>query len=130
MRLAPAWRWTRRGLLLLGLWLLHRVLRGAGRRPPQRLSGRAVRDALRRQGAVVDGLYIDGTGETPRALSLSCPHLGCRVHRVATGFACPCHRSRFDVHGRWLSGPAKRGLRRIALHAAGDDWLAGGEPHG
>jgi len=46
-------------------------------------------------------------------LSSRCPHLGCTVQRDSEGFVCPCHGSRFDLEGRWLSGPAKRDLQRL-----------------
>jgi Rieske Fe-S protein len=31
------------------------------------------------------------------------------------GFACPCHGSRVDRHGRVRSGPAKQPLARVAF---------------
>jgi menaquinol-cytochrome c reductase iron-sulfur subunit len=35
-----------------------------------------------------------------RAMSATCPHLGCAIERRdAGGFACPCHQSAFDEHG-------------------------------
>ena len=46
-------------------------------------------------------------------LSLSCTHLGCRVVATEDGFACPCHGSTFDSHGRVLKGPARLPLRRL-----------------
>ena len=50
------------------------------------------------------------------SLSGSCPHLGCRVgYQVdAKEFVCPCHDGRFDVAGKVLSGPAKRGMDPLA----------------
>lgn len=47
-------------------------------------------------------------------LSLTCTHLGCRVTATESGFACPCHGSCFDRHGRVTRGPAEQPLRRIA----------------
>ena len=48
------------------------------------------------------------------ALSGICTHLGCIVHTEgATGFACPCHGSEYDVHGEVTQGPAKRHLRHL-----------------
>ncbi len=46
-------------------------------------------------------------------LDLTCTHLGCRVTATESGFACPCHGSRFDERGSVLTGPAKRPLRRL-----------------
>jgi Rieske Fe-S protein len=49
------------------------------------------------------------------AFDLGCPHLGCLVTGNASGFACPCHGSRFDPTGAVVTGPAPRGLRRLRL---------------
>lgn len=40
------------------------------------------------------------------ALSTTCTHLGCIVGLSETGFACPCHGSRFDPDGNVTGGPA------------------------
>jgi cytochrome b6-f complex iron-sulfur subunit len=53
-----------------------------------------------------DGFYI---------VSSVCTHLGCNVKRVATGFQCPCHGSRFDRNGRVIHGPAPKPLPWFAL---------------
>lgn len=49
-----------------------------------------------------------------RALSLSCTHQGCSVHRevVASGegFQCPCHGAAYDAQGTVLQGPAEKNL--------------------
>ena len=44
------------------------------------------------------------------AVSTTCTHLGCIVGLADTGFACPCHGSRFDQDGLVTGGPAPRGL--------------------
>ena len=51
------------------------------------------------------------------ALSLVCPHLGCRPawHTAQRRFLCPCHGSVFALDGARLSGPAPRGLSHVAL---------------
>jgi Rieske Fe-S protein len=51
-------------------------------------------------------------GNTVRAWSVTCPHLGCAIDRSATGpgFSCPCHDSNFDAGGRRLTGPSPRDL--------------------
>ncbi len=49
------------------------------------------------------------------ALDLACTHLGCTVSANASGFACPCHGSRFACGGQRLAGPAKDGLRRLQV---------------
>lgn len=44
-----------------------------------------------------------------------CPHQGCPVKFVSasTGFACPCHGSRFSSTGKLEQGPATRGLQSV-----------------
>jgi menaquinol-cytochrome c reductase iron-sulfur subunit len=47
-----------------------------------------------------------------RALSATCPHLGCAVDfdPQAGHFRCPCHTSSFGKDGKRISGPAKRDM--------------------
>lgn len=42
-----------------------------------------------------------------------CPHLGCQLewNPDEKSWDCPCHGSRFDCHGKLLTGPAQRDLR-------------------
>lgn len=49
------------------------------------------------------------------ALSLVCPHLGCRVNVTGEGFACPCHGSRYLADGSLRNGPASRSLAGLRL---------------
>ena len=49
-------------------------------------------------------------GNKVAALSTTCTHLGCIVGLADTGFACPCHGSRFDQDGNVTGGPAPRPL--------------------
>ena len=50
-------------------------------------------------------------GDAVRAWSVTCPHLGCSIDRVATGgFNCPCHDSSFDPEGRRVDGPSPRDM--------------------
>jgi len=55
-------------------------------------------------------VYVRRAGETVQVLSPVCPHAGCLVRRQDDGFACPCHRSRFDESGRSVEGPSPRPL--------------------
>lgn len=59
-------------------------------------------------------VYRDMDGEL-HALSPVCPHMGCIVdyNQAESSWDCPCHGSRFDVHGRVLNGPATQGLERV-----------------
>ena len=47
-----------------------------------------------------------------RALSATCPHLGCAVDfdPQVGHFRCPCHTSAFGADGKRISGPAKRDM--------------------
>jgi Rieske Fe-S protein len=59
-------------------------------------------------------VYRDDRGFFAR--SLTCVHLGCRVAPSGGGtLACPCHGSRFTLHGSRLSGPAGRNLDNLVL---------------
>jgi len=49
-------------------------------------------------------------GEKLAAISTTCTHLGCIIGISDTGFACPCHGSRFDQDGNVTGGPAPRPL--------------------
>lgn len=44
------------------------------------------------------------------AISTTCTHLGCIVGISETGFACPCHGSRYDQDGNVTGGPAPKAL--------------------
>jgi len=43
-------------------------------------------------------------------ISTICTHLGCTVGVSDTGFACPCHGSRYDQDGNVVGGPAPKSL--------------------
>jgi len=49
-------------------------------------------------------------GNKVAAISTTCTHLGCSVAISDTGFACPCHGSRYDQDGNVTGGPAPRAL--------------------
>lgn len=53
---------------------------------------------------------------TEEAISLTCTHQGCTVHREANGeFHCPCHGAVFDAEGKVVKGPAKRDLAKFKI---------------
>ncbi|HSB89588.1 MAG TPA: Rieske 2Fe-2S domain-containing protein [Anaerolineales bacterium] len=59
-------------------------------------------------------IYRDQSGYFAR--SLTCGHLGCRVHPSDDGgFACPCHGSQFSRDGARVNGPTARDLNGVAL---------------
>ncbi len=49
-------------------------------------------------------------GNKLAAISTTCTHLGCIVGISDTGFACPCHGSRYDQDGNVTGGPAPKAL--------------------
>ena len=57
-------------------------------------------------------LFVVRKGNTYRAMSGICPHLGCTVNAIPgkLPFLCPCHGSHFDNNGAVVSGPSPRGL--------------------
>lgn len=71
---------------------------------------------------VVAGGEDDGVGVM--ALWQKCVHLGCRVPTCipSQGFECPCHGSKYNIHGEYEAGPAPRNLDRFAVEVndAGD----------
>jgi len=56
------------------------------------------------------------------AISTTCTHLGCIVGLSETGFACPCHGSRYDQDGTVTGGPAPKPLAwyKISLAPNGE----------
>jgi menaquinol-cytochrome c reductase iron-sulfur subunit len=94
----------------------------------------SVRDAWNRVANVeVGGAWLvrDQDGK-PRALSTTCPHLGCAIDYDPANkrFQCPCHTSAFALDGSRISGPTKRGMydleaevdpktRKILVHLKG-----------
>lgn len=77
--------------------------------------------------------YYDGTGDSPvyaaisaveykvQALYRKCVHLGCSVPHCETSmlFECPCHGSKYRLHGEFYGGPAPRGLDRFPVAVEG-----------
>jgi len=73
--------------------------------------------------------YYEGTGEAPvyvavnavdtklQALYRKCVHLGCSVPYCSKSmlFECPCHGSKYRLHGEYFGGPAPRGLDRFPV---------------
>jgi nitrite reductase/ring-hydroxylating ferredoxin subunit len=65
-----------------------------------------VRDQL------LGSVWIVREGDKVRAMSATCPHLGCAIDVGADrkSFACPCHASRFALTGATEAGPSPRGM--------------------
>ena len=77
--------------------------------------------------------YYEGTGDEPvyqivgavetklQALYRKCVHLGCSVPHCDKSmlFECPCHGSKYRLHGEYYGGPAPRGLDRFPVAVEG-----------
>lgn len=59
------------------------------------------------------GAYKSEKGEV-FLVSTRCPHLGCELkwNPDELSWDCPCHGSRFDINGKWISSPAVNNLPR------------------
>jgi len=68
---------------------------------------------------VVAGGESDGIGLM--AMWQRCVHLGCKVPECvpSQGFECPCHGSKYNIHGEYSAGPAPRNLDRFAVEVNG-----------
>lgn len=66
-------------------------------------------------GSSFDGLPVIAGGLM--ALWQRCVHLGCRVPECPSslGFECPCHGSKYNLHGEYEDGPAPRNLDRFVV---------------
>jgi cytochrome b6-f complex iron-sulfur subunit len=67
-------------------------------------------------------LYVVNAKGDLFALSQKCPHLGCRVPFCDSSgrFECPCHGSKFDLAGEYITGPAPRGMDRYKIAVTGN----------
>ncbi len=88
---------------------------------------RSVTDAWSRSEATTVGAawvtqHKDGSFT---ALSTICPHLGCGVNmdKQRGLFACPCHTSAFGLDGKFLEGPAPRGMDPLRVEVRGKEVL-------
>jgi cytochrome b6-f complex iron-sulfur subunit len=68
-------------------------------------------------------VFLFRKGNTFRAASAVCTHLGCTVNLSGTGFHCPCHGSVFDTGGAVVSGPAPNGLSWFEITLSRDGHL-------
>lgn len=62
------------------------------------------------------GIYRD-ENKTMHTVDTTCTHLGCEVNWNATEktWDCPCHGSRFSIHGEVLEGPANSPLSTYTI---------------
>lgn len=68
-------------------------------------------------------VFLFRKGNSFRAASAVCTHLGCTVNLTGKGFHCPCHGSVFDKGGAVVSGPAPNSLAWFQLTLSRDGHL-------
>jgi nitrite reductase/ring-hydroxylating ferredoxin subunit len=68
-------------------------------------------------------VFLFRKGNSFRAVSAVCTHLGCTVNLSGNGFHCPCHGSVFDQGGAVRSGPAPAPLTWFELTLSRDGHL-------
>ncbi len=58
--------------------------------------------------------FVSKNNNKIEVLSKKCPHLGCslQLNGDKTAIICPCHGSRFNLKGKFVSGPAKQDMKR------------------
>lgn len=69
-------------------------------------------------------VWLVRKGNDVRALSATCPHLGCAIDLAGDkkAFACPCHTSSFALEGAAQSGPSPRAMDALATRVI-DGWV-------
>lgn len=94
---------------LTGASLLGFLYPNAMKIPPSVFSLGRPDEVLARDGKVFNPkqkVFIETSAGKVRVQTAVCTHLGCTVNMVETGYACPCHGSTYDRHGRNTGGPA------------------------
>jgi cytochrome b6-f complex iron-sulfur subunit len=77
--------------------------------PPSVFSIGRPDEVLSRDGKIFDPkqkVFVETLNGKVRVQTAVCTHLGCTVNAVDTGYACPCHGSTYDRHGKNTGGPA------------------------
>lgn len=57
------------------------------------------------------------------ALSAICTHRGCEVRPMPRTFECPCHHSKYDIHGNVITGPARLPLKRFPVEETPESFI-------
>lgn len=94
---------------LVGASVLGFLYPNAMKVPPSVFSIGRPEDILSHEGKVFypkQKVFIETLSGKVRVQTAVCTHLGCTVNLVETGYACPCHGSTYDRHGRNTGGPA------------------------
>jgi cytochrome b6-f complex iron-sulfur subunit/menaquinol-cytochrome c reductase iron-sulfur subunit len=74
---------------------------------------------------MLGSVWVLREGSGVRAMSATCPHLGCSIDINADkkSFACPCHASRFALSGAAEAGPSPRAMDPLAVRVTKDGWV-------
>ena len=75
------------------------------------------RDAFNLTRGKLGSVWVLRKGKEVRALSATCPHLGCSIDLGGDNksFSCPCHTSRFSLDGKAEAGPSPRAMDELAV---------------
>jgi cytochrome b6-f complex iron-sulfur subunit len=90
---------------------------------PQRPKLVKVSKTLKKGGFIIEtDFIIFDTDTKPIAVSRKCTHLGCTLnyHEIEKMLICPCHKSKFDIFGKRLDGPARQDLDTFAISETGE----------
>ncbi|WP_437485993.1 Rieske (2Fe-2S) protein [Sorangium sp. So ce1014] len=73
---------------------------------------------------MLGAIWVIREGEKIRAMSATCPHLGCGIELNGDKktFNCPCHSSRFALSGAPETGPSPRPMDPLATRVV-DGWV-------
>jgi menaquinol-cytochrome c reductase iron-sulfur subunit len=73
---------------------------------------------------LLGSVWVVKEGDKVRAMSATCPHLGCAIDLGTDkkSFSCPCHASRFGLSGDTEAGPSPRGMDPLAARVQ-DGWV-------
>lgn len=94
---------------MMGASVLGFLYPNAMKIPPSIFSIGRPSEVLARDGKIYDPkqkVFIETREGKVRVQTAVCTHLGCTVNMRDTGYACPCHGSTYDIHGRNTGGPA------------------------
>jgi cytochrome b6-f complex iron-sulfur subunit len=94
---------------LFGASFLSFLYPNAMKVPPSVFSIGRPEEVLAQEGKIFNAkqkVFIETNAGRVRVQTAVCTHLGCTVNAVETGYACPCHGSTYDRHGKNTGGPA------------------------
>lgn len=73
---------------------------------------------------MLGSVWVMREGAGVRAMSATCPHLGCSIdlNSDKKSFGCPCHASRFALTGVSEAGPSPRAMDPLTARVV-DGWV-------